>query len=151
MATLLKYIGIILLASVKYLFAAIPLLMANTHWFLGMLLCAIGGTIGVIVFTFLGEQITLFFQKKNLFISTFKRKRKFINLKNGYGLIGIALISPIGISIPLGCIISVAISNDRKKVMLYQLASVFFWSILLFGCKGLFNFDLSQYLHFGTK
>ncbi|NQW42183.1 MAG: hypothetical protein HQ463_01960 [Bacteroidetes bacterium] len=151
MSSFIKIIGIILLASVKYLFAAVPLLMTNTHWLEGMILCAIGGSIGVVFFTYLGEQITLFFQKKNLFISNFKRKRKFINLKNGYGLIGIALISPIAISIPVGCILSVAISNDRKKVMIYQLLSVVFWSILLFGCKGLFNFDLSKYLPFGTK
>jgi len=149
MTTLLKYISIILLSSIKYLFAVIPLLMSNNHWLESMTLCIIGGTLGVFVFTFLGEQISNFFQKRNYFVPTIKRKRKFVNLKNGYGLIGIALISPIGISIPMGCILSMAIANDKKKVIIYQLGSVLFWSILLFGSKGFFNIDLSKYLNFG--
>ena len=149
MTTLIKYLGIILLSSVKYLFAVIPLLMSNNHWLESMLLCIIGGTLGVFVFTFLGEKISRYFHLRNYFRPTIKRKRKFINLKNGYGLIGIALISPIGISIPIGCILSMAIANDKRKVLIYQLGSVFFWSILLFGSKGFFNIDLSKYFTFG--
>ncbi len=149
MTIFFKYLGIILLSSVKYLFAVVPLLVSNNYWLESMVLCLIGGTLGVLVFTFLGEQITKFFQKRNWFVPTIKRKRNFINLKNGYGLIGIALISPIGISIPVGCIVSMAIANDKKKVLTYQLGAVVFWSVLLFGLKGFFNIDLSQYLKFG--
>jgi hypothetical protein len=54
----------------------------------------------------------------------------------------IALLTPIVLSIPIGCIAAVIIYGSRKKVVIYMIASVLAWSIMLFGGKQFFGLNL---------
>ena len=145
MAFFLQYLGLFLLSSVKFLFAVLPLLaMSQTHWAFDMFVCMAGGCFGVFVFTLLSKQILDFFKRKNFAQPTFKRLRSFVKLKNGSGLIGISILSPMLISIPVGCFLSSAIENNKKKILIYQCSSVILWSIVLFGTKGIFGFNLKD-------
>ncbi len=139
MGLLAEILGLILLSAVKYLFAVVPLLsFSNRVWYLDMFIVMIGGIIGVFIFTLLGSLISKKFSKISFFKMKFGQLKKMIKIKNGYGLIGLALITPISISIPVGCILSTAIESNKSKVLLLQVSSVVFWSILLFGLKGIF-------------
>lgn len=132
-----------LLASVKYAFAALPLLTASSRaWYLDMCIVMAGGTIGVFVFTYLGMIISKYLERYHFFRIKYPSLRRFVRIKNSYGLIGIAMISPILISIPVGCIISASFEHDKGRIIRYQLFSVIFWSVLLFGLKGLFNINI---------
>ncbi|MDI1235157.1 MAG: hypothetical protein PSX81_12820 [bacterium] len=135
----------VLLAAVKYLFAVLALLAHSSRvWYLDMLIVASGGTIGVLVFTYLGAIISTYLSKYHFFKFKFGKLKKLLHIKNTYGLIGLALLSPILISIPVGCIISASFEHDKLKIMRYHLLAVVFWSVLLFGLKGLFHFDISK-------
>lgn len=134
----------ILLSSVKYLFAVLPLLASSARaWYVDMLIVSIGGTLGVIVFTYLGAFISSYLSKYHFFKIKYPRLKWITKIKNSYGLIGLALISPVTISIPVGCILSAAFEHDKMKIMRLQILSVLLWSIVLFGLKGLFGIDLS--------
>lgn len=143
MSEIVKILLMILLASVKYAFAALPLLTASSRpWYFDMCIVMAGGIIGVFVFTYLGVVISRYLEQYHFFRIKYKSLKKFVRIKNSYGLIGIALISPVLISIPVGCIISASFEHDKSRIIRYQLFSVIFWSVLLFGLKGLFDINI---------
>lgn len=145
MREFLEIFLMVLLASVKYLFAVLPLLASSSReWYLDMLIVAGGGTIGVLVFTYLGAIISAYLSRFHFFKFKFGKLKKLLHIKNTYGLIGLALLSPILISIPVGCIISASFEHDKGKIIRYQLLAVVLWSVLLFGLKGIFNIDISK-------
>jgi len=140
MASIIKILLLMLLASVKFVVAAVPLLISSPRpWYLDMCILLIGGTIGVFVFTYFGAFISSKLGKHPIFKVKFKSIRKLIKMRDSYGLIGLAFISPVLISIPVGCIFSAAIEHNKKKVILYQTLSVVFWSVVLFSLKGMFH------------
>jgi len=59
-----------------------------------------------------------------------KRSRRFVKLWKRYGLIGIAFLTPVLISIPIGTVIANAFEENKKKIFLYMFFSIVFWSIL---------------------
>ncbi len=147
MGNFIEIFFMVLLSAVKYLFAVLPLLAGSSRaWYWDMLIVSSGGTIGVLVFTYLGAIISKYLSQYHFFKFKHGRLKKLIHIKNSYGLIGIAFLSPVLISIPVGCIISASFEHDKHKIMRWQLMSVFFWSILLFGLKGIFNIDISKTL-----
>jgi hypothetical protein len=132
-----------LVASVKFVIAVTKLLViSNRAWYWDMLIVMAGGTFGVLIFTFLGAAISKKLEKYNFFKMKRSKLRKLIKIKNGYGLIGIAFITPVIISIPVGCIISSAFENDRNRVLRLQISSVLIWSLVLFVSKGLLNIQI---------
>lgn len=132
-----------LLSGIKYLLAVMPLLAQSSRvWYLDMIIVSAGGILGVFVFTYLGAALSKYFSKFHFFKIKYPKLKKLIKIKNSYGLIGIAILSPILISIPVGCILSVAFEHDKTKIIRYQTISVVCWSLLLFGLKGLFNITL---------
>lgn len=138
----------IILSGVKFLFAVLPLLaQSHREWYWDLLIVATGGVLGVFAFTYLGAFISKYLSRYHFFKIKYPKLKRFIQIKNTYGLIGIALLSPIIISIPVGCIISASFEHNKHKILTYQIASVLFWSILLFGLKGIFHIDLSKEFH----
>lgn len=102
---------------------------------------AIGGVLGVLFFLFLASSFQAvfarFFPKKKKSKKFNRRNRFIVKVKKNFGLAGIAFITPWFLSIPLGTIISLGIYKDRKKVFLYQTASIILWSLLGAGLASL--------------
>lgn len=145
MSEVLNILLMMLIASVKYVVAVIILLTNSSRaWYLDMCIVIIGGIIGVLVFTYLGAIISNYLEKFHFFRIKYKNLRKFINIKNSYGLIGIAFLSPVLISIPVGCIISASFEHNKSKVIRLQILSVVFWTVLLFSLKGFFNINIGK-------
>jgi hypothetical protein len=143
MSEVLKILLMVLLSSVKYVLAVVPLLASSSRaWYLDMSIVMIGGCLGVFVFTYLGVIISKYLERFHFFRIKYKSLKRFIRIKNSYGLIGIAFLSPVLISIPVGCIISASFEHDKKRIIRLQILSVIFWSIFLFGLKGLFNINV---------
>ncbi len=59
------------------------------------------------------------------------RSRKFVRLWRKYGLIGVAFLTPVIISIPIGTILVNAFEDNKKKIFIYMFFSILFWSVLL--------------------
>ena len=130
-----EIISVFLMSGIKF-FAA-PLL-AKTFGFTCLetiFVTTLGGVVGVFVFFTLGSRIVHFFP--NFFKPTntkrkiFTKKNKFyLKLIRNYGLFGIAIFSPILISIPLGSFLAARFFENQKKMALaIMCAAVLIWSV----------------------
>jgi hypothetical protein len=109
----------------------------------------IGGITGIVLFTYLGSVIQDYFVKK--FPGTFGRKftptnRFLVRVKNRFGLGGIAALTPIVLSIPVGVLFALTLTHDKKKIMITMIMSTLFWAIVLFLPYFLFNFNIFEFL-----
>lgn len=59
-----------------------------------------------------------------------KRKRRIIKIKSKYGLIGIVVLSPVILSIPVGSFLTVKYYGSRIKNILFLIAGQFIWSVV---------------------
>ncbi|MFN8396770.1 MAG: hypothetical protein U0176_19245 [Bacteroidia bacterium] len=134
-AKLAKIISAVGLSTFKHTLGGVPLAAGYgfSYWEVAIY-TAIGGIIGVGFFLLLASsfQHTLrkwFPRKKKK--KVFSRKNRFIvRVKKSFGLAGIAFLTPWFLSVPIGTFISFGIYKNRKKVFLYQSASIILWSFL---------------------
>lgn len=70
-------------------------------------------------------------EKKSIRKIFSSRNRRLVKIWKKWGLLGIALITPVTISIPVGTFIATRLVPNKKKVMLYMFLSVLFWSVLI--------------------
>jgi hypothetical protein len=59
------------------------------------------------------------------------RSRRIVRLWNRYGFAGVAAITPILLSIPLGTFILTRFESKKKKILIYLFISIVFWSFTL--------------------
>lgn len=70
----------------------------------------------------------------------FSRMNKVIvNVKRKFGLIGLAIITPAIISIPIGCILAAKYFRTRSLTLPLLLLSTLLWSLFLSGIASLFG------------
>jgi hypothetical protein len=115
----------------------------------GSLANIIGGTIGIVLFTYLGDFIQAYCIKKfpNQFGRKFSRSNRFlVRVKQKFGLGGIAAFTPIILSIPVGVLFALALTGDKKKVMFSMMISMLFWATIIFLPYFLFNINIFEWL-----
>ena len=158
----LKILEVGLIASVKFLFAPFEAERYNFSFGESFAITTIGGLIGIFAFYYAGYNIIYWWRHivalfKSIFIrkpaavierkprKVFTRGRRFvIRIKMKFGLIGIAFVTPCIISIPIGTIVAANFYRKKKGVLLYFIASLILWSLILNGIAQLIK--LSQYI-----
>lgn len=160
MSEFVKIILIILLSSVKFA-AGPPFAYYDQRYdftfFETVIYSLIGGMLGVWVFTFfsLEIQFAIDWIKKKFFHAVSKRpfgkssvtaaendqpaekkifskkSRRFVRLWRKYGLIGVAFITPVIISIPVGTVILNLFEDNKQKIFIYMFFSILFWAVLM--------------------
>lgn len=150
---LYKNLYIIFLSSIKFAISPIfAILQCNYNIFETIILTSIGGIIGVLIFAFLTKQIVITFnfiidktkiktlfhkinprffsqkRQKNFFT---KKNKRIVKIKQKYGLFGLAILTPILLSIPLGTVLTVKYYTLNKKTVLFLTSSVVMWSVVL--------------------
>lgn len=60
-----------------------------------------------------------------------RRNRRIVKVWRKYGLFGIALITPVILSIPIGTLVANSLESKRRKILLYMFCSILFWTILM--------------------
>lgn len=144
MEEIIKILLVILVSSVKFL-AGPPIAyygqLSEFSFFEANIYCIIGGSAGVVFFMFLSTHIIQIFNKiKYFFLKTENiksqkiftaRSRRTVKFWRSYGLVGIAFITPIILSIPVGTFIAVKLNSNKKKIFLYMFCSIVLWSILM--------------------
>jgi len=73
---------------------------------------------------------------KNIFSA---RSRRMIRIWKKYGLIGMAALTPILFSIPIGMFFITRMEKNNKKILLYMFISITCWSLLLTSIFELFH------------
>jgi hypothetical protein len=154
---LLKIIEIGLIASIKFLLAPFEAERNGFNFQNSFLITTSGGIIGIIVFTFVGRGVTYSWKKAGAFFKKKKKaiieeKKKFtrgnkliVRIKIKYGLIGLSIITPAIISIPVGTIVINHFYRKKMKNVIALIFSLLAWSVLLNGLAQ--HLKLSQYLH----
>jgi hypothetical protein len=151
-STIIEMIQVILLSSVKFIFA-FPLSMGygfNYPQTVG--LTTMGGIMGVFVFYYLSSGIIKLYDyikhhTKRTFLgkkrhqkllaekkkkSIFTRRNKFIiRLRGKFGMFGIVALTPTIISIPIGSFIIKKYYSSNRLILLYVCISVFIWSMIV--------------------
>jgi hypothetical protein len=136
-AAVIEFIFIFLFAATKFAMAIGYMLLPTTNYnYLEIVITLItGGSTGVIFFYYTSEWVNiqankLLPKKKKKKVFT-KANRRFIKIKNKYGLIGISVLTPILLSIPLGCFLASRFFSKKKFSLLFMIAGIIFWAIVL--------------------
>ena len=137
----------ILFSSFKFA-ATFPLVIIQFEFsFLETILWTnVGGIVGVYFFAFLSEKLLAWWKRtfrrsnkhlladeqqvKKVFT---RRNRRIVRVKQKYGLVGIALITPFLLSIPVGVFLVVRYYRTYKTKFLYLIAANVFWSVIYTG------------------
>ena len=136
-AEILEILGLLLVASTKFAVAVGILLLPATNFsYIEIVVTLLtGGFSGVLFLYFFSNWVNTiidkFFKKKKKKKVFSKKIRRFIYFKNKYGIIGIALITPIIISIPVGSFIASRFFSKKKYTLIVMLMGVTFWSLVL--------------------
>ena len=128
-----------LVSSVKFL-AGPPIVyygqLDNYTFLEANMYCIAGGSLGVLFFMFLSKKIITFFNIIRIKHQPSQKKfsnrtRKMVVFWKTYGLLGIAFVTPVILSIPVGTFIATKFVSNKKKIFLYMFCSIVLWSIIL--------------------
>ena len=139
----LSHIALVfVLSSVKFGLVGVPTAVF-AHWsFMKVMVVTIsGGMTGVFFFTYVSEIILASYKKliPKTGSGAIKAKRKFtftnkaiVQVKRKMGLNGLAFITPLVISIPLGVFLAVRYYKDRMKIWRAMVISIICGAVVLF-------------------
>jgi uncharacterized membrane protein len=138
MTDIWELVTVFLLSTVKFVLGSVPLALGFKFPFLKAFLTnTAGGFLGVTIFVntsdFLIKKLEKRKKEKHK-ITPFKKKftrtnKIIVKAKRRFGLIGIAFLTPLLLSIPLGSFVAMRYFKDKKKVLFYLFGSVVFWAI----------------------
>jgi hypothetical protein len=130
-----EIISVFLMSAIKFFAAPLLAKSFGFTYLQTILITTLGGIVGVFLFFNLGARIVHFFPNffkpvnKNRKIFT-KKNKFFVMLIRDYGLFGIAIFSPILISIPVGSFLAARFFESQKKMALAVMSmSVILWSV----------------------
>ena len=142
----LESITILFFLATKWLIGVVLVLPGDRGLWTSVLWCSGGGMLGVVVYTYLGK---LFYSVWRKFKPAPDDKVRFTRLKRivvivrrRHGLLGIALLTPILLTVPVGTFAANIIEPDKRLVLGYMAASFFLWSVGLVALDTWLNLDL---------
>lgn len=123
---ILKAIPIFFLTMLKVISGPIGGYLADLSMLATVLVTFSGMMASVLLFTFFGtwlrEKILHRFEKKNQKRFT-PKKRKLVTLWKKYGLVGVAVLTPLLLTPIGGTIVAVSFGSPKQKIILYMLVS----------------------------
>lgn len=162
-----QLIEIILLSGVKFFFGPALSLKFGYSYFQTIITTTIGGSLGVFFFYYLSEYLIKQFNKYRLILKktvsrkaknhkrkrirlikkkqkkNFSRKNKLIiTTKQKYGLWGIAFLTPVLLSIPVGTFLASRYYKNKKNIFIYLITSIICWSFIISSIYVYFNLKL---------
>ena len=129
---ILKAIPIYLLCTLKVVFGPTLGYAAKLH-ILTTIICTAGGMMtSVVAFTYFGEWLRMKILKK--WISKRKKfspnNRRIVIVWKKFGLVGIALLTPLGLTPIGGTILAVSFGAPKEKIILYMLISSITFAVI---------------------
>jgi hypothetical protein len=145
--------SVFLLSTVKFVFGGVPLALAyGFSFFKAVVITSLGGFSGILIFVAMSDFLLRKYKaqklkrehahphphpKKNKRVFT-RKNRLIIQVKQRFGLLGIAILTPPLFSIPGGCFLATRYFKDKQKVIIYMFVSVLFWSVSISSFQLLF-------------
>jgi len=153
---LFKLLQILLLSGIKFFFAPLISVGYGYNYFQTILITSVGGIIGILFFFFFSKWLIKQYNKfcpiifagftgknvdqakkilncepsnnKKIFTS---KSRNIIKLRKKYGYLGIIILTPILLSIPIGAFLAQRYYSKRKSTLLYMSLSIALWSFFI--------------------
>ncbi len=150
MGSLLEIISVFLMSTVKFVFGGVPLALGlGFSFFEAVTVTSLGGFVGVTAFVYTSDKLIAYLKKRKILKQlenpnqirkkSFTRTNKIIIIvKQRFGLLGISLLTPLLLSIPIGCFLAVRYFNDKQRILIYMFGSILFWSVSISSFKLLF-------------
>lgn len=150
MEDLLEIVSVFLMSTVKFVFGGVPLAMVyGFSFFKAVTVTSLGGFTGVTIFIYTSDKLIAYFKRRKILKEiknprlvpkkSFTRTNKIIIIvKQRFGLLGISLLTPLLLSIPIGCFLAVRYFNDKQRILVYMFGSILFWSVSVSSFKLLF-------------
>lgn len=137
-----KFISAALACTISLSKIGIPtvIFIYKSNYIMALASSCTGAIFGTVVFTYLFAGILKWWDKvkEGMFSSKHPKKiftkfnRRVIRIKHRFGLTGIAILTPIFLSIPIGAFLAERFYKDKKKVILYLGASSIAWCFILY-------------------
>lgn len=139
-ANLWKIILVFLTSTVKFGLGGVPAaVVADFDFFKAMTVTISGGIAGTFFFTYLSDWLLHFIQKIRARSGKQANRKKFtrmnrliVKVKRNFGLLGLAILTPSVLSIPLGCFLAARYYSNKQQIILYMSISVVIWAIVLY-------------------
>jgi len=129
---LLKIVPIFFLTMLKVVFGPTLGYATGLHIITTIIVTISGMMASVLLFTFFGtwlrEKILIRFQKKDQKKFT-PKKRKLVSLWKKYGLVGVAVLTPLLLTPIGGTIVAVSFGSPKQKIILYMFISATIFAI----------------------
>lgn len=150
-----KLIQVLFISGIKFLFAPLISIGYGFNYFQTAGITAAGGILGILFFYFLSRWIIRQYYKycpvvfsyfsgekveqakkilncQDIPKKKFTRKnRLIINIRKKYGFLGIILLTPVLLSIPIGAFLAQKYYSKRNNVLVYMSISVVLWSFFI--------------------
>ena len=137
-----EFISAALACTISLSKIGIPAVIAiyKSNYLLALLSSCSGAIFGTVFFTYLSAGLLKWWDKlkDKWFTSKHQKKiftksnRRVIRIKHRFGLTGIAILTPIFLSIPIGAFLAERFYKDKKKVIIYLSISAIFWCFTLY-------------------
>lgn len=132
---LTKYISLISISAVKFLFGPIVGFTTGLSLVETTILTIIGMMVTVVSLSYAGtharKKILGWINRgkvKQLFT---KRNRMIVKVWQDYGMKGVAFLTPILFGPPIGMLIALSFGEKRERIISYMFVSAVFWGIIM--------------------
>ena len=136
------------LAGSKYAIGLLLIFYNNFNFWESVGLAVLGGMLGVLTFIFFSDALSkawnyFFPKKKSTKIKINSRIRMIVWIRRKYGLAGIAFLTPLFLTVPVGTILANTFYKNKLHVFSYMFVAFTFWSVLLCGLYHWLNVDFN--------
>ena len=161
MSGFLKILIVFAVSSIKFLVAPALSFGMGLNFIQTWLSTTAGGIVGVLIFFFLSRWIILMYSRyfvyyfHRLKVKIYKildlklpkfipsriftrRNRLIVKAVRKYGLVGIVILTPVLLSIPLGTFLAARYYITNRYTVYYLIGSVIFWSLFMSSAISLF-------------
>lgn len=139
-ATLAELLSVFFISTVKFMSAPGASMVSGFSFFQTILITSIGGITGISFFYFLGRRVIEKMErinrrsrgssfpegKRKIFT---KQNRRIVKFKWSFGLIGLVIVTPAILSIPIGCVIAAKFYRYNRLTYPMLLLSTVIWSV----------------------
>jgi membrane protein DedA with SNARE-associated domain len=129
---LLKAIPVYFFSMLKFIFGPFGGYVVGLNLTTTILITVAGMMTVVVLFTYFGDFM------RNKVLSRFPsrkkftvRNRKFVRFWKRYGILGVAILTPLLLTPIFGTILAVSFGAPRKQLILFMFISASFWSVFL--------------------
>lgn len=141
-----KLVTIFLLSIVKYGFGLFTAINLDTGIIPSIIANLAGGAIGLLLFINFGEWITRKYYEikyRNRPYHRFNSWNKFLlKVRKNMGLVGIAFLSPILLTLPVGVMLALQITANKRKIFVYMFSACIIWSSIFFVLSYILDINL---------